>query len=210
MPSPANLAELFEADGHKLVLLPEDLTDPNFCVEMVAETEAALGGLDLSVNNTAYQQSKASIEDISFDQFDQTMKTNLYAMFWITKTAAPLMKPGSAIINTTSVNSVDPGEELLDYATTKAGIAIFTKGLAKQLAKKSIRVNGVAPGPAWTPLQLAGGQPPGALGEFGQDTPLGRAGQPAELAGIYVALASAELSFTEGSIFGANGGTGTV
>ena len=137
MPSPANLAELFEADGHKLVLLPGDLTDPNFCVEVVAEAEAALGGLDLSVNNAAYQQSKASIEDISFDQFDQTMKTNLYAMFWITKTAVPLMNPGSAIINTTSVNSVDPGEALLDYATTKAGIAIFTKGLAKQLAKKA-------------------------------------------------------------------------
>src|SRR6185436_12399108 len=124
------------------------------------------------------------------------------------KTALPLMKPGAAIINTASVNSFNPGEELLDYATTKGGIAIFTKGLAKQLAKQGIRVNAVAPGPVWTPLQVAGGQLPGKLGEFGQDTPLGRAGQPAELAALYVALASGELSFTDGSIFGANGGTG--
>jgi NAD(P)-dependent dehydrogenase (short-subunit alcohol dehydrogenase family) len=108
------------------------------------------------------------------------------------------------------VNSFNPGEELLDYATTKGGIAIFTKGLAKQLAKKGIRVNAVAPGPVWTPLQVAGGQLPGKLGEFGQDTPLGRAGQPAELGPIYVALASNELSFTHGSVFGANGGTGIV
>lgn len=120
------------------------------------------------------------------------------------------MKPGSAIINTASVNSVDPGKELLDYATTKGGIAIFTKGLAKQVAKKGIRVNAVAPGPIWTPLQVAGGQLPGKLGEFGQDTPLGRAGQPAELAPLYVALASNELSYTDGSIFGANGGTGAI
>lgn len=209
-PDAQDVAKLLRAEGRKIALIPGDLTDQGFCVDLVGRANRQLGGLDILVNNAAYQQSKESIADISFEQFDRTLKTNLYAMFWITKTAVPLMKPGSAIINTASVNSVDPGKELLDYATTKGGIAIFTKGLAKQLAKKGIRVNAVAPGPIWTPLQVAGGQLPGTLGLFGQDTPLGRAGQPAELAPLYVALASNELSYTDGSIFGANGGTGAI
>ena len=209
-PDAQDVAKLLRVEGRKVVLLPGDLTEQRFCVDLVGRAYRELGGLDILVNNAAYQQSKASIDEISFDQFDRTLKTNLYAMFWITKTAVPLLKPGAAIINTTSVNAVDPGEELLDYATTKAGIAIFTKGLAKQLGKKGIRVNGVAPGPIWTPLQVAGGQLPGKMGEFGQDTPLGRAGQPVELAPLYVMLASGELSYTDGSIFGANGGTGTI
>jgi NAD(P)-dependent dehydrogenase (short-subunit alcohol dehydrogenase family) len=209
-PDAQDLLKLMQAEGKRIVLLLGDLTDREFCVNLVGQANRKLGGIDIPVNNAAYQQSKSSIEEISFNQFDRTLKTNLYAMFYITKTAVPLMKPGSVIINTASANSVDPGEELLDYATTKGGIAIFAKGLAKQLAKKGIRVNAVAPGPIWTPLQVAGGQLPGTLGEFGQDTPLGRAGQPAELAGLYVALASSELSYTDGSIFGANGGTGTI
>lgn len=209
-PDAQDVAKLLRAEGRKVALIPGDLTKQDFCVDLVRRANRELGGLDILVNNAAYQQSKASIDEISFDQFDRTLKTNLYAMFYITKTAVPLMKPGSAIINTTSVNAVDPGEELLDYATTKAGIAIFTKGLAKQLAKRGIRVNGVAPGPIWTPLQVAGGQLPGELDQFGQDTPLGRAGQPVELGPLYVLLASGELSYTDGSIFGANGGTGTI
>lgn len=209
-PDAQDLADLARSEGSKLILLPGDITEQAFCEDLVAEAERRLGGIDILVNNAAYQQSKKSIDEISFEQFDRTLKTNLYAMFWITKTVLPLMKPGATIINTASVNSFNPGEELLDYATTKGGIAIFTKGLAKQLAKKGIRVNAVAPGPVWTPLQVAGGQLPGKLGEFGQDTPLGRAGQPAELGPIYVALASNELSFTNGSVFGANGGTGVV
>jgi len=176
----------------------------------VRKAGEALGGLDLIVNNAAYQQSKASIEEISDEQFDRTMKTNIYAMFHISKAAIPLLKPGASIINTASVNSVSPGEELLDYATTKGAILIFTKGLAKQLGPKGIRVNAVAPGPVWTPLQVAGGQLPGKLNEFGQDTPIGRAGQLAELAPLYVALAADGTSFTTGSVFGANGGTGII
>ncbi|MGO4637844.1 SDR family oxidoreductase [Mesorhizobium sp. 2RAF45] len=209
-PDAQDVADLIRAEGRKAILIPRDLTDQKFCIELVETAHRELGGIDILVNNAAYQQSKASIADISFEQFDRTLKTNLYAMFWITKTALPLMKPGAAIINTASVNSFNPGEELLDYATTKGGIAIFTKGLAKQVAKRGIRVNAVAPGPVWTPLQVAGGQLPGTLHEFGQDTPIGRAGQPAELAPLFVLLASGEITYTDGSVFGANGGTGVI
>jgi NAD(P)-dependent dehydrogenase (short-subunit alcohol dehydrogenase family) len=209
-PDAQDVARLLRGEGRKVVLIPGDLTDDKFCRDLVARANRELGGLDILVNNAAYQQSKASIAEITAEQFDRTMKTNVYAMFHITKAALPLMKPGAAIINTGSVNSVDPGEELLDYATTKGAILIFTKGLAKQVAKQGIRVNMVAPGPIWTPLQVAGGQLPGKLGEFGQDTPLGRAGQPAELAGLYVTLADSTNSYTTGSTLGANGGAGTL
>lgn len=209
-PDAQDVAELLRGEGRHVTLLPGDLTDADFCRDLVAKAAKALGGLDIVVSNAAYQQSKASIDEISDEQFDRTMKTNVYAMFHISKAAIPLMKPGSCFINTTSVNAVNPGEELLDYATTKGAILIFTKGLAKQLASKGIRVNAVAPGPVWTPLQVAGGQLPGKMKEFGQDTPLGRAGQPAELASLYVTLAESGTSFTTGSVFGANGGTGAL
>jgi NAD(P)-dependent dehydrogenase (short-subunit alcohol dehydrogenase family) len=207
-PDAQDVAKLLRGEGAHVELIPGDLTDQHFATGLAARAAKALGGLDILVNNAAYQQSKPSIDDISFEQFDRTMKTNVYAMFWITKTALPLMKPGAAIINTASVNAFSPEKEILDYASTKGAIMIFTKGLAKQMAKRGIRVNAVAPGPIWTPLQVAGGQLPGEMGKFGQDTPLGRAGQPAELAPLYVALASGELSYTDGSVFGANGGTG--
>jgi NAD(P)-dependent dehydrogenase (short-subunit alcohol dehydrogenase family) len=209
-PDAQDVARLLRGEGHKVALIPGDLTDTDFCTSLVTKAAKELGGLDIVVNNAAYQQSKASIAEISAEQFDRTMKTNVYAMFHISKAAAAMMKPGSCFINTASVNSVNPGEELLDYATTKGAILIFTKGLAKQLGPKGIRVNAVAPGPVWTPLQVAGGQLPGKLGEFGQDTPLGRAGQPAELASLYVTLAENVTSFTTGSVFGANGGTGVI
>lgn len=207
-PDAQDVAKLLRGEGRKVVLIPGDLTDATFCKSLVARANAQLGGLDIVVNNAAYQQSKASIFEISDEQFDRTMKTNVYAMFHICKAAIPLMKPGSAIINTASVNSVGPEPELLDYASTKGAILIFTKALAKQLAKQGIRVNAVGPGPIWTPLQVAGGQLPGKMAEFGQDTPLGRAGQPAELASLYVTLADPSTSYTTGSFFGANGGTG--
>lgn len=207
-PDAQEVKAVIEATGRKAVLLPADIRTERACTKLVADAVKALGGLDLLVNNAAYQQSKEDISQISDEQFVRTFETNIFAIFRISKAAIPSMPPGSVIINTGSVNSYDPGEELLDYASTKGAILIFTKGLAKQLAKKGIRVNMVAPGPIWTPLQVAGGQLPGKLGEFGQDTPLGRAGQPAELAPLYVMLASEEASFSTGTAVGAHGGKG--
>lgn len=205
-----DLKEVLEEDGLKLVQLPGDITDAEFCKKLIDEADRELGGLDLLVINAGYQQAQESIVDITDEQFDRTMKTNIYAMFWLSRRAAEKMPEGATIINTASVNSFNPGPDLLDYATTKGAIEIFTKGLAKQLAEKGIRVNAVAPGPVWTPLQVSGGQFQEKLKEFGQDTALGRAGQPAELAGLYVSLAEQSNSFTTGSVFGANGGTGVV
>lgn len=207
-PDAREVVDLIRQAGRKAVAVPGDIRSADFCKKLVDDAAKQLGGLDLLVNNAAYQQSKADISEISDEQFVRTFETNVFAMFRISKAAIPHMPPGSVIINTGSVNSYDPGEELLDYASTKGAILIFTKGLAKQLGKKGIRVNMVAPGPVWTPLQVAGGQLPGKMGEFGQETPLGRAGQPAELAPLYVTLASNEASFTSGTAFGANGGHG--
>jgi NAD(P)-dependent dehydrogenase (short-subunit alcohol dehydrogenase family) len=204
------VAQLIRAAGRKAVTIPGDIRDEAFCKRLVAEAVQQLGGLDILVNNAARQVAQESVLDISTEQFDATLKTNLYAMFWITKAAIPHMQPGSTIINTASVNAYDPGEDIIDYAATKGAIMIWTKGLAKQLAKgkKGIRVNAVAPGPIWTPLQVTGGQKPDKLPQFGADTPLGRAGQPAELAPLYVLLASEESSYSTGQVFGAVGGRG--
>ncbi|WP_294353409.1 SDR family oxidoreductase [uncultured Sphingomonas sp.] len=207
-PDAQEVAQLIRAAGRKAVLLPADIRSRDNCEKIVASAIKQLGGLDILVNNAAYQQSKESILDISDEQMVRTFETNYFAMFRISKAAVPSMPAGSVIINTGSVNSYDPGEELLDYASTKGAILIFTKGLAKQLAKRGIRVNMVAPGPFWTPLQVAGGQLPGTMGKFGQDQPLGRAGQPAELAAHYVLLASGESSYTTGGAVGGNGGKG--
>jgi NAD(P)-dependent dehydrogenase (short-subunit alcohol dehydrogenase family) len=207
-PDAREVVDLIRQAGRKAVALPADIRTAGACEKLVAAAMRGLGGLDILVNNAAYQQSKESILDISDEQFDRTFKTNIYATFWITKAAVPHMQAGAAIINTTSVNAYEPGEELLDYAATKGAIMIFTKSLAKQLGKRGIRVNGVAPGPIWTPLQVAGGQLPGKMGEFGANTPLGRPGQPAELASLFVLLASQEDSYSTGQIFGATGGRG--
>jgi NAD(P)-dependent dehydrogenase (short-subunit alcohol dehydrogenase family) len=199
---------LIRAEGRKAVAIPGDIKDEAFCKKLVADAARELGGLDILVNNAARQFSRDSILDITSAQFDETFKTNVYAMFWITKAAVPLLKPGATIINTASVNAYDPGENLIDYAATKGAIMIFTKGLAKQLASKGIRVNAVAPGPFWTPLQVTGGQPPEKLPEFGAGTPMKRPGQPAELAAIYVLLASNESSYATGQVYAAVGGNG--
>ena len=207
-PDAREVIDLIRRAGRKAVALPADIRGRRACETLVADAVKGLGGLDILVNNAAYQQSRADITEISDEQFVRTFDTNIIAPFRITKAAIAHMPPGSVILNVGSVNSYDPGEELLDYASTKGAILIFTKGLAKQLAKKGIRANMIAPGPVWTPLQVAGGQLPGKLGGFGQDTPLGRAGQPAELASLFVAAVADEASFTSGSAFGAHGGHG--
>jgi NAD(P)-dependent dehydrogenase (short-subunit alcohol dehydrogenase family) len=202
------VVQLIHASGRKAVALAGDLRQETFCTELIADAISQLGGLDILVNNAGRQHAVENIVDISTQQFDDTFKTNVYAMFWLSRAAVPHMPPGSAIINTASVNAYDPSAELLDYSATKGAIMIFTKSLAKQLAKKSIRVNAVAPGPIWTALQPSGGQLPDRLPQFGADTPMGRPGQPAELASLYVLLASNEATYTTGQVFGAVGGRG--
>lgn len=208
-PDAKEVVDLIRSAGRKAVALPADIRTLEACEKLVADAVEGLGGLDILVNNAAYQQSKKDISEITDEQLVRTYETNIFAPFRISKVAIPHLKPGSVIINTGSVNSYDPEIELLDYASTKGAILIFTKGLAKQLAGKGIRVNMVAPGPIWTPLQVAGGQLPGDMAKFGQNTPLGRAGQPAELAPLYVMLASDEASFTTGTAVGAHGGKGS-
>jgi NAD(P)-dependent dehydrogenase (short-subunit alcohol dehydrogenase family) len=207
-PDAQEVVALIREAGRKAAAIPGDITDEGFCKRLVDEAVKALGGLDILVNNAARQIARKSVLDITTEQFDATFKTNIYANFWITKAAVPHMKPGSTIINTASINSYVPSEDIIDYAATKGAIMIWTKGLAKQLVKRGIRVNAVAPGPFWTALQVTGGPPPDDLPTFGQHTPMGRPGQPAELAGIYVLLASPESSYSTGQVFAAVGGAG--
>jgi len=211
---PAEQSDASEVAGwirkadREAVTLPGDIREESFCKELVCEAADRLGGLDILVNNAARQVACKSLTDISTEQFDDTFKTNVYAMFWITKAALGLLPRGSSIINTTSVNAYDPSSDIVDYAATKGAIAIFSKALAKQLAPQGIRVNAVAPGPIWTPLQPSGGQPPEDLRKFGEHSPLGRPGQPAELAALYVMLASNDSTYCTGQVFGAVGGAG--
>ena len=207
-PDAREVVALIEAAGRKAVAIPGDLRDEAFCRQMVADAVAGLGGLDILVCNAARQQACESILDLTSEEFDATMKTNIYAPFWTIKAALPHLKPGSVIIGTTSEQSYDPTPELYHYAQTKAATMNYVKSLAKQFASKGIRVNGVAPGPIWTPLQVSGGATQEKLKQFGGQTPLGRPGQPAELAGIYVQLAAEDGSFTTGHIYGAAGGSG--
>jgi NAD(P)-dependent dehydrogenase (short-subunit alcohol dehydrogenase family) len=199
---------LIKAAGRKAVAIPGDLRDEAFCKRLVAEAVQGLGGLDIVVNNAGRQQTKPSILDITTEEFDATMKTNIYAPFWIIKAALPHLQPGSVIIGTTSEQAYDPSPDLYDYAQTKAATMNYVKSLAKQLGPKGIRVNGVAPGPIWTPLQVSGGATQEKLVKFGSDTALGRPGQPAELASIYVQLAANDGSFATGNIYGSGGGKG--
>jgi NAD(P)-dependent dehydrogenase (short-subunit alcohol dehydrogenase family) len=207
-PDAQEVVALIRAAGRKAVAIPGDLRDEGFCETLVARAVEGLGGLDIVVSNAGRQQAHKSILDISTEQFDWTMKTNIYAPFWIIKAALPHLPPGSSIIATTSEQAYDPSPELYDYAQTKAATMNFVKSLAKQLASKGIRVNGVAPGPIWTPLQVSGGAFPEKQTSFGSITPLGRAGQPAELAGIYVQLADNSGSYATGQVYGSAGGGG--
>jgi len=207
-PDAREVIALIKAEGRKAIAIPGDIRDEAFCQKLVADAVRQLGGLDILVSNAARQQSRESILDISSEEFDWTMKTNIYAPFWIIKAALPHMPAGSAIIGTTSEQAYDPSPNLYDYAQTKAATMNFVKSLAKQLGPKGIRVNGVAPGPIWTPLQPSGGATQEKLKTFGGNTPLGRPGQPAELASIYVQLAASDASYATGQVYGAAGGGG--
>lgn len=204
------VAAIIRKEGKKAVLIAGDIRDENFCKSLVAKAVSELGGLDILVNNAGRQQQRQSLEELTTEDFDSTFKTNVYAMFWITKAALPHLTPGSSIINTGSEQAFEPSENLVDYAQTKAAIVNFSKSMAKQLAKagKGIRVNAVAPGPFWTPLQVSGGATPEKQVNFGGDTPYGRPGQPVEIASVYVHLASAESSYSSGQTVGAQGGKG--
>ena len=207
-PDAQEVIALIRAEGRKAIALPGDLREEDFCKKLVADTVRELGGLDILVNNAGRQQERQSILDISTEDFDATMKTNIYAPFWIIKAALPHLPPGSSIIGTTSEQAYDPSPDLYDYAQTKAATMNYVKSLAKQLGPKGIRVNGVAPGPIWTPLQISGGATQEKVKKFGGQTPLGRPGQPAELASIYVQLAANDASYANGQVYGSAGGSG--
>lgn len=199
--------ELIEAAGRRALALPGDLRQEAHCRQLVAQTVAEFGGLEILVNNAAYQMSQPDgLTAISTEQLDRVLKTNVYAMFWLTAAALPHLRTGSAIINTASVQAYQPSAHLLDYAVSKAGIVAFTHGLAQQLAPEGIRVNAVAPGPVWTPL-IPATMPPEKVAEFGKQSPFGRPAQPAEMAPAYVFLASAEAAYITGEIVNATGGT---
>lgn len=201
---------LIESAGRRAVPVPGDITEEQHCVDLVRRAVEELGGIDILVNNAAYQMAQEKgIAEITTEQFDRVLKTNLYAMFWICKAAVPHMPPGSSIINTSSIQAFDPSPPLLDYATTKAGIVNFTKGLAANLIDQGIRVNSVAPGPVWTPL-IPATMPPDAVEEFGTQTPVGRPAQPAELAPSFVFFASQESSYTTGEVLAVTGGRRTI
>jgi NAD(P)-dependent dehydrogenase (short-subunit alcohol dehydrogenase family) len=207
-PDADEVVALIKEAGRKAVPIPGDLRDENFCKKLVADAVGQLSGLDILVCNAGRQQAHPSILEISSADFDATMKTNVYAPFWIIKAALPHLPPGSVIIGTTSEQATDPSPDIYDYAMTKAATTNYVHSLAKQLAPKGIRVNGVAPGPIWTPLQVSGGATMEKLRQFGSQTPLGRPGQPAELASIYVQLAADEASYATGQVYGAAGGSG--
>jgi len=198
-------AGLVENAGRKAVLVPGDLTTPTHCEAVVAQAVEVLGGIDILVNNAAFQMSHENLEDVTDDEWQHTFDTNITAMFRLVKSALPHLGAGASIINTSSINVDQPKPTLLPYATTKGAIANFTAGLAQMLGGRGIRVNAVAPGPIWTPL-IPSTMPPEQVAEFGKSTPLGRAGEPKEVAPVYVLLASDEASYISGAIIPVTGG----
>jgi hypothetical protein len=196
---------LVESAGRKCVSVPGDVKDPQHCRSIIQKAISAFGQIDVLVNNAAHQASFSSVDDISDEEWDVTFRTNIYAMFYLSKAAIAQMKPGSAIINTSSVNADTPSPQLLAYATTKGAIQNFTGGLAQLLAEKGIRVNCVAPGPIWTPL-IPSTMPPEKVKGFGNQVPMKRPGQPKELAPVYVMLAADEASYVSGATVAVTGG----
>ncbi len=204
------VAKLIREAGRKAVLIPGDISDEDFCKQMVQEANKQLDGLDILALIAGKQVAISNIEDLDTDQLRKTFEINVFSLFWIVKEALPLLPPGATIITTASIQAYQPGKELLDYAATKSAIIAFTRALAKQVASKGIRANAVAPGPFWSALQITGGQLDEKIPEFGQNTPLKRAGQPVELAGVYVLLASPESSYTTAEVYGVTGGNHTA
>lgn len=200
------VADLIREAGVKAALIPGDVADEEFCKQMVQEADKQLEGLDILTLVAGKQVAVEDIEDLSTEQLKKTFETNVFSLFWTVKEALPLLPPGATIITTSSTQAYQPGKELLDYAATKSAIVAFTRGLAKQIAPKGIRVNCVAPGPFWTALQVVGGQLDEKIPKFGQNTPLKRAGQPVEIAAVYVHLASPESSYTTAEVYGVTGG----
>ncbi|HEX2529463.1 MAG TPA: SDR family oxidoreductase [Geminicoccus sp.] len=198
-------ARYVEQAGRKAIVVPGDIKDEQHCKELIDRAFKEFGKLDILVNNAAHQATIEKIEDISAEEWDVTFRTNIYSMFYLCKAAIPKMQPGASIINTSSINAKNPTPTLLAYATTKGAIANFTAGLAGLVAEKGIRVNAVAPGPIWTPL-IPSTMPEEKVESFGKDTPIGRAGQPVELAPAYVMLASTESSYITGALIPVTGG----
>ncbi|WP_347557003.1 SDR family oxidoreductase [Robbsia sp. KACC 23696] len=197
---------LIEKAGRKALALSADLSKEDVCENVVRHAVEHLGGLDIVVNNAGRQTAQAEIADLTTEQFESTFRTNVFATFWISKAALPHLPEGATIINTASIQAYQPSQNLLDYAPTKAAIVAFTKALSKQVISKGIRVNAVAPGPFWTALEPSGGQPPEAIPTFGEQVPFKRPGQPAEIAPMYVLLASQESSYITGEVMGVTGG----
>ncbi len=197
---------LIEKEGRKAVALPGDLSDETFCRKLIHDARESLGGLDILAAVAGKQHAVDKIADITTEQFEATYRVNVTALFWLCQEALPLLPKGASIITTASIQATHPSPSLLDYAPTKAAILAFTRALARQVASDGVRVNCVAPGPIWTPLQVSGGQPDKKIPAFGSETPMKRPGQPVELAPLYVLLASQESSYVTGEVYGATGG----
>lgn len=200
-------AEWIRKAGREVLLLPGDGRDEDFSTRIADQTAEQFGRLDVVVLNAGYQKNREGLANLTTEDFDRVFKTNLYSLLWTARAAVPYLKPGASIITTASIQAFDPSPELIDYAMTKAAQVAFTKALAQELGPQGIRVNAVAPGPIWTPL-IPATEWPDKLPTFGQDTPLARAGQPAELAPAYVLLASDEGSYISGAVLPVTGGTG--
>jgi NAD(P)-dependent dehydrogenase (short-subunit alcohol dehydrogenase family) len=202
----AKTKAIVEDEGRRTITVAGDVGDKTFCEEAVRRTVDELGQLDVLVNNAGEQHPDKDIRDISEDQLKRTFQTNIFGMFFLTQAALPHLKPGSAIVNCTSVTMYNGSPQLLDYSATKGAITAFTRSLAKNLVKQGIRVNAVAPGPIWTPLNPFGGQPPEQIPEFGKDTPVGRPGQPNEVAPSFLFLACEDSSYMIGQVLHPDGG----
>jgi len=205
-PDAKEVIELLEAAGRKVVAIPGDLAKETFCKQLIEQVVEQLGGLDILANVAGKQIAQEHIADVTTEQLEQTFTVNVYAMFWLCKYALPYLPAGASIINTSSIQAYQPSPSLLDYAATKAAIKAFTEAFAKQAISKGIRVNAVAPGPIWTPLQPSHGQKSEKLRKFGANTPMKRPGQPAEVAPAYVFFASQESSYITGELLGVTGG----